>query len=50
MMCSCKNCRAALPSIYCVATRTLSPAESRRVEELLARARALRDSDQPKET
>lgn len=41
MSCSCKNCAAGFWARYCVATRELSPAESARVEQIIARHEAL---------
>jgi hypothetical protein len=49
MPCSCKNCAAGLPDIYCVATVTLSPAEVARLDEITGR-RVIDSTDQPKGT
>lgn len=45
MPCNCKNCAAGLPDIYCVATRTLSGAEAKRLAEILARRHEMRSDD-----
>lgn len=37
MACSCKNCAAGFWARYCIATRELTPAETARVEQVLAR-------------